>query len=161
MATTVEAIRDNAISLIEALSPSLLSSVPMRRHRGEQSLDEWADANPAASLRVFSLLQTSDGEPPAVSNTTEELRTAILELRIAYPRLYGLYGQQNVRDAFDLMEADAIKIDGRSGIGLNNSGGYVAGCHSVLITDRIIEESESNLFAVFTIETMYYRGVSA
>jgi hypothetical protein len=157
--TTLEAIRDKAITLIQALTPLKAAHIPFRRHVAEGDFVAWAEANPSACCRRFQILRTGAGEPAMVSNTDLEDRRERLLLVIAYPKTYGLYGEENIRDADDVMESDRELIDGRSGIGKNNAGGYVAGQHSSLLLEANTEEGEAVRFAQLLFEVTYYREI--
>lgn len=124
---TVEAIRDRVYSLIEGLTPTLLSSDKFRRFRNEDGADfeEWAEKNPTATLRRFQVRQVGTDIPALVSDTTTERVTLELSLRVAYPQSHR-YGDANAMDRDDVMNQDWKSINYKIGLyGRGNfSGAY-------------------------------------
>lgn len=159
--TTLEAIRDGMITILEGLAPSIHSSVKFEKELGEIGFEMWAENNPASAFRRFSLLRTGAGDWPSITNTDVEERTERVVLVIAYPRTFAKYGDQNVRDCDDVIDADLRLIDGQSGIGRNNSAGYVSGQNSSFLVESETEEGEAVRFAHHTFEVSFYQGVSA
>jgi hypothetical protein len=117
---TAEAIRDRIYALLEALTPTSLSSDKFRRYRNEDGADfpAWAEKNVAAALRRFQVRQVGDDGEPDVSNTTEETVEIDFEITLAYPQTHR-YGAANGMDRDDVRKQDwkqikhTIGIDGR------------------------------------------------
>ena len=113
---TAEAIRDRVYTLIEALTPTSLSSDKFRRYRNEADADftEWSEANAAAALRRFQVRETGDDEPPLTSAVTEERVRLRLQVQIAYPQTHR-YGSANAGHApmSNPQQADWAAFPGR------------------------------------------------
>jgi hypothetical protein len=109
--STIEAIRDRLLTLIEAITPTTLSGNKFLRHRAERdgNLVDWAEKNPGACLRRVGAREVGPDEPPTVSNMTEERVIGVLEIRIAYPQTHR-YGPDNARDRDDVIREDWKKI---------------------------------------------------
>lgn len=139
--TTREAIRENMVTLIEALAPTTSSDVPFRVERGERDFRTWAEANEAAALRRFSVRFVGQPSPPVISDTlTELVEQDAVEVLIAYPKQYGKYGQGNNRALDDVLDEDVQQIDGQSGVSHNNSGDWVSGQHNCLRIEATVED---------------------
>lgn len=118
MATaTVEAIRDRVYTLLEAQTPTSLSSTLFRRYRNEEGarFDDWAEKNLAASFRRFQVRQIGTDELPNVSDTNTERVRMKQEIRIAYPQTHR-YGGANAMDRDDVINQDWLKINRAIGI---------------------------------------------
>lgn len=159
--TTIESVRDNASSILEGLVLASLRGDGFRRSRGEEDFRGWALANPGASLRRFAFSDAGTEELGDVSDSYHELVVQPLELVIAYPADFGLYGIENEIDLEDFIQTDLHQISGQAGIGLNNAGGYVAGLHALLVESDDIEREETVWFSALTMTATYYRSVSA
>lgn len=155
--TTYKAIRDNMITLVEALAPTSLSSTKFRRYRSPQDFRAWAEAHPAASLRQFDIRDVSAHAPPPVSNTLVEEEEATAELAVAYPHEWSKYGPKYGLSLEDVMDQDRRAIE--SEIGIRGYGNYVAG-QSLCETDSSPEWGAKVSFLVFTCHLTYYRSVA-
>ncbi len=104
---TAESIRDRIYTLIEALTPSSLSSDKFRHYRNEDgaNFDEWAEKNPAAALRRFQVREVGDDALPETSSGIEERVRVRFAIRIAYPQTHR-YGPANGMDRDDVMNQD-------------------------------------------------------
>jgi hypothetical protein len=161
--TDFETIRDKQITNLEALNPTKHGAVPFRVERGEMDFLEWAEEHPSACLRRFMVAEIDAGAPPEVTNLSIESRRSLAEVTVAYPRQLGVYGSNNIRDAYDLIRSDRDQIDGKSGIGINNSGGYVSGqWTSVRQSYEVVDDPDAQvLFSVITYEVDFYKAVAS
>jgi hypothetical protein len=123
---TAESIRDRIYALIEALTPTSLSSDKFRRYRNEDGADfqAWAEKNPAAALRRFQVRQAGDDGEPDVSNTTEETVEIEFEILIGYPANHR-YGPANGMDRDDVRKQDWKQI--KHTIGIDGRGNFSSG----------------------------------
>lgn len=148
---------------LEALTPSSLSSVKFRTARDEQDFVTWAVSNPQISPRRFSIREIGERDAPTMADLETERVITQAELLVVYPKRYGLYGQDNARDAYDMAETDLTLLDGISGIGIANSGGYVSGQHaSIRVESGIDDDATAPVFflrAVF--EVHFQQAVSS
>lgn len=125
--TTPAAIRDRAITVIEALTPSTDSSVKFRKYRNEGGADfqEWAETNPASCRRRFQVRTEGGTVTPAVSDTLVEEHQVTLVVLVAYPQT-GRDGADQALDRDDTLDLDAFQIDKALGMlgGANFTGAY-------------------------------------
>lgn len=110
--TTPAAIRDRAITVIEALTPGSDTGVKFRRYRNEGGADfqDWCETNPAGSRRRFQVRTTGGSVVPAVSNQDVEEHEVTLTVLVAYPQT-GRDGGDQALDRDDTLDADAFQID--------------------------------------------------
>lgn len=158
--TTREGIRDNMISLIRALTPSKLSSDKFEQELGEQLLEDWANEYPAASFRRFAIEFTGELPTPPIAHTDIEfVEGDTVRITVCYPKQFGKYGENNIRDLRDLVDADLYSIDGRSGVGVNNPQSSYASVR----TSQVFESDPESPVAFLRIEysTAYYRSTVA
>ena len=113
MATsTPSAIRDRALTVIEALTPTSDSALKFKRYRNEGGADfqSWAEEHPAACRRRFQVRTTGGSVVPEVSSQdVEEHRVTLLAL-IAYPQT-NRDGTAGALDRDDTLDEDAFQID--------------------------------------------------
>lgn len=123
--TTTAEIRDEQARLIEAITPTTAAQVKFRREEGRIDFRQWVAANPNACFRRFSIQGSLELEGPEVSNINfETYRTAII-LTVAYPKQFGAYGGDNIRDLADLVHGDVFQID--DVIGHRGQNNFLAG----------------------------------
>jgi hypothetical protein len=123
--TTVAAIRDRIVACIEAITPEMQASPRFRAYRQEGPGDfvAWAEQQPAAALRRFSVRSFAAPTEPSVSNTDVERVRVVFEVSIAYPQSHR-YGAQNALDRDDVAQDDRDLI--RNAIGLNGGANFVS-----------------------------------
>lgn len=112
MPTTAAAIRDRIYTVIEALTPLVLSNDKFRRYRDEGDGDfrAWAEANKDGNFRRFQVRSTGHDEPPAISNLDVERRFVTFEIVVAYPQT-GRAGSPAATKRDDMMRSDFRQID--------------------------------------------------
>jgi hypothetical protein len=123
--TTAAEIRDRMIAVITALTPSAMTlpRFQLYQHEGAGDFLEWAQLQPAAALRRFSVRTVGEASEPLVSNTDVELVRQMFEVVVAYPQT-SRYGGQLALDRDDVAEADRLQI--RNAIGLNGGANFIA-----------------------------------
>jgi hypothetical protein len=160
MASTLAAIRDRCIALVEAITPTSDSRVGFLRYRneGEGDFPEWSETNPAACLRRFQIRDDGNETPPEVSNTDVDQREATLIVRIAYPQT-GRYGGDQALDRDDVIDEDWGRINGKLGIygRANFTGAYDC---TPLGAERSIERGSAVDILVVTVRVSFYRTVT-
>ena len=165
---TAEAIRDRIYTLIEALTPSSLSSIKFLRHRNElgADFDEWAEKNPTAALRRFQVREVGDDEPPLVTHLTQETVRVQFEIRIAYPQTHR-YGPANGMDRDDVANADwkQIKqtITGTGGNARSNFTSATDGqydCTPLASSSKTREAGGKIDYSVIVVEFEYTRATA-
>ena len=158
--TSLETIRENMETQMEALTPTKLAQVPFRVARGMGDFETWAEKENTACLRRYMILDNTNDDGPQTTDTLIEYREGLFDVVIAYPKTMGTYGAQNIQDADDLIRADIEQLDGVSGIGLVSYGSYVSGQHrSDIIGREIDRDGESVIFARLSVAVEYYRSV--
>ncbi len=107
--TTTEAIIASLSSVIEALTPTKLRTLPFTRCGREYDLRAWVDAAPGAGIfRRFEIVRVGPREEPGIIDSEGSRFERDLEVLIAYPsRPHGLYGADGIRDMGDVIDADA------------------------------------------------------
>lgn len=110
--TTPEAIRDRAITVIEALTPAADTSIKFRAFRNEHGADfqAWAEANPTSAQRRFQVRTTGGSVVPEVSNTSIEEHQVTLRVLVSYPHSHR-WGRGAGLDRDDVMDQDTFQID--------------------------------------------------
>jgi hypothetical protein len=154
--TTVAAIRDQMIGLVQALTPSSLSAVKFRVDRAELDFREWAAANPASALRRFAITDVGSSEPAEVSNTDVEWRYVTFELVVAYADS-GRYGRDYQRDELDVIEQDQHQIEDT--IGLRGYGNVTDATFMRDGSETSREKLGAVTFLVVRERLGYYRSV--
>lgn len=124
-ATTIDAIRDRALDVIEALVPTMLAGDKFRRYRdeGDGNFEVWAEANPAAAFRRFQVDFDGAQFTPEVSNTDFEERPGHMTTIVAYPH-DARAGTKQARDRKKLIDRDADLLE--KGIGLYSRQNFSA-----------------------------------
>lgn len=111
--TTAAAIRDEMLSMIESIAPSVERGTPFRRYREQAStFREWAEANPAACLRRFSIRYNGTFAAATVSNTLVEETSAEFEIIVAYPTTQRYAGSLGLDD---IVASDQLQVHARVG----------------------------------------------
>ena len=154
--TTFAAIRDNYITVLEALTPTTKSEVPLRCVK-KAELREWAEKNAtSAVLRKFDIRRGDGTEPPFQDPSAIE-RNEDMVLTVAYPVANGLYGQDDRNDMEDLIRSDARQI--RDAV--VSSDNYLAGQSAALLeTLPAPERDEKVWFQVFVFRLIYTEAQS-
>lgn len=121
--TTPEAIRDRALTVVEAITPTLGSDVGFRRYRNEGGADfiAWCEANPRGCLRRVQIRTTLASVTPAVSNTDVEEHELTARVLVAYPQ-DARFGKNQALDRDDAMDSDQFEID--QVIGMNGKANF-------------------------------------
>lgn len=111
-AATPQTIRDRAIAVIEALTPTSDTGVKFRAYRNEGGADmqDWAEKNPAACRRRFQVRTVGNTFTPPISNTDGEEHQVTLNVLVAYPQ-NGRDGKKQALDRDDTLDEDAFQID--------------------------------------------------
>jgi hypothetical protein len=157
--TTLCAIRDEMIALVEAINPASLRDVPLRAWRAEQEFPTWAEANPQAAFRRFAIVDSfAGGELPEVINN-KAWEDATLACSIAYPDRPSLYGAAQQRSMRDVMREDRDRVVDR--IGDAGYGNYAVDC-AVNYLDGADDVTRIGSVYLMTLSfrARYYRDVS-
>lgn len=161
--TTAMTIRNTIAGLIEDISPSIHRQQKLRRHTEQLALRPWAEANPAACLRVFSVRFEGSTEPPAVNDTlVQEVRDTI-EIVVAYPLDWrhggGQTGQLLALD--DVIADDARLIERTVGPpGYATLAGLVAPACVMWEQANARDSGEFVAFSVLRYRCDYFRSLS-
>lgn len=154
MATTSAAIRDEMITLLQALTPLALAATPYRVHREAGDFRQWAVEHANACMRRFSVRDNFIVTMPDVTGLDLEWVQTTFTLVVAYPATYRA-GADGMRDSDDLIEKDMHQIDGT--IGTRGYGNYTAG--TVTTESMGITESDEVRLLEMDFLVRYYRAV--
>ncbi len=126
--TTLQAFISEMISAIEGITPT----TPLgARHsafklaKDEHDFRDWAEMNPGACTRVFTIYDLFEDDQVEVSDAVNDLQTKRVEVLVAYQRDYK-YGAGRARDRKAVIREDWRKIDGAAGP--HASTAYTVGC---------------------------------
>jgi hypothetical protein len=158
---TAESIRDRVYTLIEALTPTSLSSDKFRRYRNEGGADFDAamEKNPSAAFRRFQVRETGDDEIPETSSGTEERVRIRYTLRMAYPQTHR-YGGANAMDRDDVINQDWKAINYT--VGMYGRGNFSGTNDCTPLGAMKTRESGQGVdYLVVTLEFEYLRGIEA
>jgi hypothetical protein len=122
MTTTARAIRDAMIASITALVPQSLTGYRFLASREDRSAGgvpfmDWVRSKPNL-VRLFTIIDTGERRPPAVSMGGDVREFVTFEVSVAYP-ISNAYGPDGFRSLTDVVEEDRVQID--DAIGLNAS----------------------------------------
>jgi hypothetical protein len=156
--TTSAGVRDLMRETIRALTPNVRSDARWRTHDERVDFRIWAEQNPTAAFRMFSIKTEGQLQPPVVSNTDVEWVETQFELVAAYPRDYRYGGGQHILDLDDVIESDLRQIEHAIGTNGYQSLEQVTGTEATVQTvDTIREPGIAAVFAVLRLRVMYWR----
>jgi hypothetical protein len=153
--TTYDAIRDRMVAKVEAITPASASAYRLRRAKQSTSIRSWTKTS--AVFRGFEIEGGSRIEPP-FKDPSAYLVTQRVDLTIAYPTAWGLYGLKDRDDAEAVIESDANQIRDA----LYSAGNYVAGQLAAIPLDREPpDKSDADIwFQVLSFDVTYYASQS-
>jgi len=155
MTTTLAAIRDEQIAIVQALTPSDLAHVPFRVALDERDFREWAQAEPVAAFRRFAIVDRWTYTTPEADGGDVTWEPTEVDVMVAYPRDYR-YGTGNSRSREDVMRADRAQIDYAIGAwGAEN----MSDSSATLIATRV-EEYPAVAILAMTLRVFYYRSTT-
>lgn len=110
--TTPAAIRDRAITVIEALTPSSDVTTRFRKSQNMSEADFQAqcETNPTGCERRFQVRCDGSTEAPPVSDTLVEEHRCTLSVLVAYPQTQR-WGRDAALDRDDVIDEDRFQID--------------------------------------------------
>jgi hypothetical protein len=157
---TLEAIRDRAYTLVEAIVPTSLTRDTFRRYRNEGAADfrDFAEKTPAGALRRFQIRENAEDDPPLVSDTINERVRTVLELLVAYPQ-NSRTGNANAMDRDDVMNQDWKSINAL--LGLYGRGNFSSGNDCVTLgCVKSVEHGAGVDFLVVRMSIEYLRAIA-
>lgn len=159
MTTTSAAIRDRMLTVVEAVVPASHSGQRFARHREEMDFRAWADANPAACLRRFSVRDLGDARPALVSNTDVELVRAIFEVVIAYPLNFRFGTGTAALGLEDVVDQDRHRIE--HAVGMRGYANFTAatGAEAAWVEGETARETSKVRFLVIAQTMEFYRSM--
>jgi hypothetical protein len=155
--TTAALIRDRMLSLVDALTP-MTDATRFRHFREEGDFRAWAQSQPTACLRRFSILDVGQYRPALVSNTDVELRRALFETVIAYP-MSGRFGR-NQLGVEDVIEQDMHQVEHT--IGMRGYGNFTAasGAEAAWVEGETAREVAGRVRLLVIVQTFeFYRSM--
>lgn len=163
--TTLKLVRDNKVTLIEALTPTLAANRAFKIYHGDHGipLEDWALAHPDACWRRFSL-RWEDDDPHRETDLQIVEEFATLRLVIAYPHHMSLYGSdaRNLRDMDDMIRSDRNQIEDAVGTNSQNLATGENASRTERQPNEILESDEGQrvTLAVTDFRVQYYRTVN-
>lgn len=115
MTTTPGTIRDRMLVLIEAIVPAVHAGQRFRAHREQLSFRAWAEANPAACLRRFTVRSAGATTQARVTSTQYEQVEDDFVIEIAYPN-DARHGAKPALGVDDVVASDAVKVEAAVGV---------------------------------------------
>lgn len=155
--TSIALIRADMARIMRALAPTSLANVPYQQslESGEQSFEDWCNANPARSLRRFMVADAFDDELPEIINSHAWVNS-IVAVVVAYPNRSALYNQ-NQRDMRDVVRADRDQlIDALGDAGYANYTEPV----SINLDQTSVERGDVNTFVRLDIRVRFWRALN-
>lgn len=135
--TTIPAIRAKIISVVEAATPTRFTELTFRRINRRYKLDEFAKKN-SANMRKFELYQEGTGEELSV-HSSSVYRQEPFVLLVAYPKLSGYAGVDELDDLRDMMREDYRVLRDV----IRSPGNYLSGeCERTAPIANIIEDDD-------------------
>jgi hypothetical protein len=115
--TTIEEIRNRAIAVVEALTPTRLAGdrFVASRNEGAAAFVAWCEANPAGCRRRFQIRDVGEALPAEITNTTIDPQEVTFEVRVAYPQT-GRDGPQQGLDRDDTIDEDERLLESALGL---------------------------------------------
>ena len=154
MTTTIKIIRDKQAALVGALLSPSMSNRKFKERR-ETDLEEWAEKNPKAALRRFSVEDLFEYDEVLSSNSDSEELITNVRLLVAYPK-DTRYGPNNENSQRDLIREDMHQID--TALGHRGAVGYVSGQNAAIAVDKEIIEGLAVDFLAMTFEVNFRRA---
>ena len=155
--TTFAAIRDNMVTVIQALTPASLPDTTFKRLPANHELRTWALQNGSTAVfRRFQVLRGGSEEAPLLDPDAFERNEAAF-LSVASPAPPGLGGPDDLQDLDDIMRADARAL--RDAI--FSADNYLAGQSLASVTIEAPDRSDDAVwFQDFTIQLIYLEAQS-
>lgn len=163
MTATLEAIRDRVVTLIEGITPTVLSGDKFRHSldEGDGDFASWAEQNDQSAWRRFQVMH--DGSDPGLPNTSDMLieeRSATLVITIAYPHNKRA-GIQGKRDRDDAIDADWRKIYRTIGPGAGQSNFSGSNDCTIMGCSKRTDPGEACDFLVVEVPLVYLLDLTA
>ncbi len=157
MATTAAAIRDAMIALVEDITPATHAADKFHAHLEQADFRDWAQSNPGAALRRFSIRSLGQFEAALVSDTRVEETGDTFEIVVAYAP-NGRHGTKFLTDLDDAIESDQVKI--HAVIGPPGYASFTAPA-TVMHSESFAREDGTGVtFSVVRYSVRWYRAVS-
>lgn len=149
--TTYDAIRDNYIAKLMALTPTILSELKFQRNQWDEQLRDAAAGNGSSAIRVFEFQRGKAEEPPYEDPQAFERNEQML-LLVAYPTLLAFYGRDDLDDVEKVMRRDAAQIRDC----IFSGGNYLAGQSAAFVEIMTPDRADPRVwFQQFTISLIY------
>ena len=158
MATTYQLIRDQQLTVIEALTPSFRADVPFRRHKEPAEFVGWAEENKAACWRRFEILCNFDIEKQGIGDGNKWQLEHSMTLIVAYPREFGKYGAANERSLDVCIIDDFVQIDEAIGPDGASLGNWVSGLDDCRLGAMNVTKNPGAILAAYTYRLLYDRS---
>ena len=157
--TTFKLIRNQIVSVIEALTPATLNRPENKFRRlpdKTMKLDEWCLAHGNdGCFRKFDIRRTGGFGDPDILDPAALRRSFTATITVAYPVSFGLYGANDIDDLEDTIDSDVTQI--REAV--FSPGNLLAGHIENRVTVEDTDRSDDRVwFQRFTVEVTYYNA---
>ncbi|SRR6266540_702334 len=157
--TTFGAIRNQIVSVIEALTPATMNRAEDKFRRcpdKRQLLETWAIAHASdGCFRKFDLRRSGDLTDPEVLDPSAIMRRELATLTMAYPVAPALYGPNDLDSMEDVIASDAQQV--RDAV--FSPGNLLTGQIASIVTIHDVDRADESVwFQRFTLEIIYYHA---
>lgn len=155
--TTWGTVRNNLITVVQAITPSLLNrpeNLFRRCPDKSMSVDQWAITHAADTcFRRFDVRRAGQWQDPEVLDPTAIRRQMPAMITVAYPVNVALYGADDLDDLENLVDSDAMQI--RDAV--FSPDNQVSGQTYTLVTVDDLDRADPRVwFQRFTLEVEFY-----
>lgn len=155
--TTFAAIRDNYITLIEALTPTKLADKLFRRSPRHRRLGDWALGSGSAALRGFELVGEEAVPDPNLFDPSALERVEHMVLMVAYPVQVALYGRDDLDELEAVTRSDARQLRDL----VYSAGNYLAGQSAAFVEILPLDRGDDRVwFRSFDVVLHYLEAQS-
>lgn len=153
--TTYHLIRDQMVTKVAALTPTLLGSRKFKRANPRHQIRDWSAVAQEAGFRAFEITRAEASEP-ALMDPAAFLRRETVTVIVAYPILRAIYGSEDLDSIENTIRSDTAQIRDA----LYSSGNYVTGQQAAIPlqlpeTDRASDEV---WFQSIPFDVLYYEA---
>lgn len=153
--TTFALIRDQIVTKVKALTPTLLAGDKFDHVPKRYDVREFVESSGGSGvLRRFDIQRAGTTETLPHLSTSEVMREEYARLTVAYPRTYGRYGTNDRLDMEDVIRSDARQIRDT----IMSTGNFVSGQQEAQVAIEEPERGDATWFQPFMIRLLYHEA---